>query len=284
MLTRGSEWHRWEPHIHGPGTVFNNQFKGDDPWGKYLGALENCSPLIEALAVTDYYTTDTYEEVLRQKALGRLPNVKLLFPNIEVRLDVAAKSGFVNLHLLVSPEDPNHIDEIRRFLSRLQFNAHGDRFDCTRADLVRLGKASDTSIVDKNAALVRGAGQFKVNFDGLRKAFKESAWANENILIAVASGSGDGTSGIRDASDQTIRQEIEKFAHVIFGSSSSQRDFWLGKKSVSIEQLQARYDGCKPCLHGSDAQSRADGECGGFQVLGWLAVLSPGADLETSGY
>lgn len=40
MLTRGSEWHRWEPHIHGPGTVFNNQFKGDDPWGQYLGALE----------------------------------------------------------------------------------------------------------------------------------------------------------------------------------------------------------------------------------------------------
>jgi hypothetical protein len=30
--------------------------------------------------------------------------VKLIFPNIELRLDVAARSGFVNLHLLVRPD------------------------------------------------------------------------------------------------------------------------------------------------------------------------------------
>ncbi len=143
MVTRGSVWHRWEPHIHGPGTVLNNQFGGTDPWDSYLTALESAEPTIEALAVTDYYTTDTYEEAVRRKDAGRLPNVKLLFPNIEVRLDVAAKSGFVNLHLLVSPEDPNHVGEIRRFLSRLHFVAHGDTFDCTSDDLIRLGKAAD---------------------------------------------------------------------------------------------------------------------------------------------
>lgn len=257
MITRGSEWHRWEPHVHGPGTVFNNQFAGPDPWEAYLSALEASSPTIEALAVTDYYTTDTYDEVVRRKAAGRLPNVKLLFPNIELRLDVAAKSGFVNLHLLVSPEDPNHVDEIRRFLSRLHFSAHDDRFDCTSADLVRLGMAADPSIKDNRAALVHGASQFKVSFDGLRSAFKGSAWAKENILIAVAGGAGDGTSGVRQASDQTVRQEIEKFAHVIFASSPSQREFWLGKRDVSVEQLQARYDGRKPCLHGSDAHDLA---------------------------
>jgi hypothetical protein len=64
---------------------------------------------IEAIGVTDYYVTDTYEEFLKHRAAGRLPDVMLLFPNIELRLDVAAKSGFVNLHLLVSPEDPNHV-------------------------------------------------------------------------------------------------------------------------------------------------------------------------------
>lgn len=58
--------------------------------------------MIEALAVTDYYTTDTYEEVVRQKTAGRLPNVKFLLPNIERRLDIAAKKDLVNLHLLVN--------------------------------------------------------------------------------------------------------------------------------------------------------------------------------------
>jgi hypothetical protein len=257
MITRGSEWHRWEPHIHGPGTVLNNQFGGGDPWDTYLTALESCSPIIEALAVTDYYTTDTYEEVVRRKAAGRLPNIKFLLPNVELRLDIAAKKGFVNVHLLVNPADAAHVEEIKRFLSRLQFNAYDDRFDCTKADLIRLGKASDSAIKDERSALVEGATQFKVNFDSLRKAFKENAWAKNNILIGIAGGEGDGTSGVRQAADKTIRQELEKFAHFIFASSPAQREFWLGKRAVSVDQLYDRYGGCKPCLHGSDAHDLA---------------------------
>ena len=253
VISRGSEWRRWEPHIHAPGTVLNNQFGGDSPWETYLTNLETVTPKIEALAVTDYYLTDTYEEVVRQKMAGRLPDVQLIFPNVELRLDVAAKSGFVNVHLLVSPEDPNHIAELHRVLQRLQFHAHGDTFNCTRHDLMSLGKKADSSIVDDRAALSHGATQFKVNFDQLRRVMRESDWAKANILIAVAGATGDGTSGLRQAADATMRQEIEKFAHIIFSSSSAQRDFWSGRKGVTFEQLKERYGGCKPCLHGSDA-------------------------------
>lgn len=254
MKNRGSEWRRWEPHIHAPGTVMRNQFRGPNAWHDYLSALEEARPLIEAVAVTDYYVTDTYEEVLRHKAAGRLPAAKLIFPNVELRLDVAtAKGGFVNLHLLVSPEDPQHIDELQRLLSRLQFNVMQDRFDCTRADLIRLGKKADPSITDEHAALSYGASQFKVNFHDLRVVFAESRWAKRNILIAVAGGATDGTSGVRQAADQTIRREIEGFAHVIFASSPAQREFWLGKGNLSSDEIRARYGGLKPCLHGSDA-------------------------------
>jgi hypothetical protein len=253
MVNRGSEWHRWEPHIHAPGTILNDQFGGADPWAAYLTTLETLTPRIEAIGVTDYYLTDSYEQVLRQKAAGRLPDVQLIFPNVEVRLDVAARSGFVNLHLLVSPEDPNHLAELQRILNRLQFNAHGDRFDCTRGDLIRLGKRADPNIQDDRAALAHGATQFKVNFAQLREVFNESEWAQKNILIAVAGGESDGTSGVRQASDKTLREEIEKFAHVIFASSAAQREFWLGQRAVTVAELRSRYDGCKPCLHGSDA-------------------------------
>src|ERR1700678_3369938 len=252
-INRGSEWHRWEPHIHAPGTVLNNQFKGSDAWTNYLTALETSTPRIEAIAVTDYYVTDTYEEMLRQRLAGRLPDVRLVFPNIEVRLDVAERSGFVNLHLLVSPEDPDHLIEVRRILTRLQFNAHSDRFDCTREELIRLGKRSDSMITDDESALAHGATQFKVNFAQLREVFSESDWAKKNILIGVAGGAGDGTSGMRQAADATLRQEIEKFSHIIFASSQAQREFWLGHGSANADELRARYNGCKPCLHGSDA-------------------------------
>ena len=259
MLSRGSEWRRWEPHIHAPGTAMNNQFSGPTAWEDYLTALEQATPAIQAIAVTDYYVTDTYEEVLRRRYAGRLPHAKLVFPNVELRLDVAtAKGGFVNLHLFVSPEDPNHVEELRRLLSRLQFNVMQDRFDCTREDLIRLGKKADPNITDDSAALSYGANQFKVNFQKLREVFCESGWAKKNILIAVAGGANDGTSGVREAADQTLRREIEGFAHVIFASSEAQGEFWLGKRDLTPSEVRSRYGGLKPCLHGSDAHRLED--------------------------
>ncbi len=175
-----------------------------------------------------------------------------------MRLDVAANTGFVNIHLLVIPEDPKHVEALTRFLSRLRFEAFEDTFDCTRADLIRLGKRADPSIRDDSAALEHGATQYKVNFTQLREAYRATAWARENIRIAVAGGSGDGTSGVGAAADAVVRQEIEAFADIIFASSSAQREFWLGERNLGADVLRERYGGLKPCLHGSDAHEPAD--------------------------
>jgi hypothetical protein len=176
-----------------------------------------------------------------------------------MRLDVAtSRRGFVNLHLLVSPEDPNHIEELQRLLSRLQFNVMQDRFDCTRADLVRLGKKADPNTTDDRAALAYGENKFKANFQKLREVFSESGWAKKNILITVAGGAIDGTSGVREAADQTIRREIEGFAHVIFATSPAQRKFWLGQRDLGPEEIRERYGGLKPSVHCSDAHKLKD--------------------------
>lgn len=137
MLNRGSEWSRWDPHIHTPGTLLNDQFRGSDCWDSYLASLEAVEPSIRAVGITDYYLTANYERVLEFKASGHLPNVQLMFPNVEMRLDVSAKSGFINIHLLVSPEEPNHVQELTRILSRLTFSVYADRFACTRDELIR---------------------------------------------------------------------------------------------------------------------------------------------------
>jgi hypothetical protein len=160
---------------------------------------------------------------------------------------------------------------VKRILKRLQFHAHSDRFDCTRHELIKLGKRSDPAIIDDGAALRHGATQFKVNFDQLRKVIHESDWAKKNILIAVAGGAGDGTSGVRQAADATIRQEIDKFAHIIFSSSTAQREFWLGQRpGVTVEELRARYDGCKPCLHGSDSHDQKSVGQPGDSRFSWI--------------
>src|ERR1700722_15956666 len=152
-LNRGSEWHRWEPHIHAPGTILADRYQKDS-WSSYLDAVEAVSPALRAIGVTDYCVTRSYERMKSEKDKGRLNGCDLLFPNIELRLNTGTvKGNFVNIHLLVSPEDPNHIAELNRFLGRLSFQAFNDKFVCTQADLIRLGRRADPAKTDDEAAL-----------------------------------------------------------------------------------------------------------------------------------
>ncbi|PZR94736.1 MAG: hypothetical protein DI537_06755 [Stutzerimonas stutzeri] len=255
MGRSGSRWLRWEPHIHAPGTVLNDQFKGTESFDQYLAKIEAATPAIRALGVTDYYLLDTYERVREAKRRdGRLADVDLVFPNVELRLAFGTvKGNWVNCHLLVNPEDPDHVGATQRFLAQLTFEYSGDRFACTPDELMRLGTKVDATLSGR-AALARGATQFKVSFEQLAELYRAIDWAKTNILVAVAGSEHDGTSGMRGESEGAQRQEVERFAHVIFASGASQRDFWLGRKaSATPQEIRARYGALKPCLHGSDA-------------------------------
>lgn len=254
-LTAGAAWHRWDPHVHAPGTKLNDQFGGAESWDDYVDRLEQASPVLRAIGVTDYYSLDCYERLRSEQALGRLPGCALLFPNIEMRLGVGTlRNAFVNLHLLVSPEGEDHVAQLKRFLARLTFRAKEETYACTPDDLVALGRRCDPDLIDDAAALAEGSRQFKLSLDQLRDAYRDSAWAQDNILVAVAGSSTDGTAGLQDPADKSLRQEIERFAHIIFASTPSQRDYWLGRKTSEADIVE-RYGALKPCLHGSDAHS-----------------------------
>jgi energy-coupling factor transporter ATP-binding protein EcfA2 len=255
-LSRGSIWRRWDPHIHAPGTVLADQFQGPDAWEEYLARIEAATPTVVALGVTDYWSIDLYEQVReKKKDEGRLPDVELIFPNVEIRLGVGTGSGSaVNAHLLISPDDPDHVEEARRFLSSLTFEAKKETYRCAREDLIRLGQAHDKDATDEKQALEVGTNQFKTTTADLKKAIGGSEWAKKNIVVAVAATTGSGTSGMQsDASMAATRQEIERLAEVIFSGNPSDRTFWLGEGTDSLDQLREKYDGAKPCLHGSDA-------------------------------
>lgn len=252
----GSLWHRWDPHIHMPGTLKEDRFTGDDAIADYVKRLDTVRPTIRAVGITDYYVLDSYEKLLQIKKDGKLPKVELLFPNIELRFAVNAEKGSpINVHLLVCPDDPDHVNKTKRFMRDLKFLYGGEEYGCTNDELIRLGRAFNPKVDNNAHALKLGVEQSKVTPQNLLKAFKDSKWARENIMVAVAASGNDGTSQLREDGLKALREELQRLSHIIFSGRPGDRIYWCGKGKTSVEDLEKTYGGVKPCLHGCDAHS-----------------------------
>lgn len=246
----GSSWMRWDPHLHAPGTLRNDQFGND--WDGYLRRIDEARPTPCALGITDYFTLRTYKEVLHRRQAGALQSVALVFPNVELRLTIETKERQgINLHLLVSPDDPEHVVRMEEKLAQLFFLYRGERFPCTEEGLLRLGRVhrGEPSLAEE-AALREGANQFKVELSELAELLADS-WVHENVLVAVAGGK-DGLGGIaKDASFHAQREELGRRAQIVFSGQPSDRLYWLGQH----DEFSASGHSLKPCLHGCDAHS-----------------------------
>jgi hypothetical protein len=140
-------------------------------------------------------------------------------------------------------------------LADLTFEYRNRKYRCTPPDLIALGRAYAGFHLSDEAARCEGANQFKVTVEQVRNLFRGDSWIVRNCVVAVSASSNDGTAGVqRDASFAAWRKEVERLAHLVFASTQSVRDFWLGKSpSCSVEILEREHGGKKPCLHGSDA-------------------------------
>jgi hypothetical protein len=59
MINRGSEWRRWEPHIHGPITIMNNQYGGPNTWDEF-----------DALAFLTRWARQMFPQELIKRKIG----------------------------------------------------------------------------------------------------------------------------------------------------------------------------------------------------------------------
>jgi energy-coupling factor transporter ATP-binding protein EcfA2 len=254
MLSEGSQWRRWDLHVHTPETALNNGFKD---WEEYLCKVE-ASPEVVAIGVTDYLTISNYSRLKQFREAGRIPSVTLLIPNIEFRLAPPTdKATAVNLHILVSPEDLQHEEQVSNALARLDWHYNERRYSCIPQQLIALGKAFNPKQTDDRVALSTGVLQFKVDFTHFRDWYNKESWLKRNSLIAVSAGN-DGLSGFRcDGAWAAHRDEITRFSQIIFSGRPGERDFWLGISSDEDRETMRRLGGPKPCVHGSDAHEIA---------------------------
>jgi len=256
-LTAGSTWRRWDPHVHLPGTLLNDEFHSTTI-EQALDVLAACSPTIEVVGITDYFSTASFRCAHKAWESGSGREISYLFPNVELRLnDATARGSGVNVHVLAAAE---HVDLLDEILRRLTFSYRDAEYSADSAGLIALGRAyRGNPSLTEDAGLREGVKQFKVSFTQLKSLFERDARLREHCLVAVAAGTSDGTSGMRsqDGGFAAYRQSLERFAHIIFSGNDKQRDFWLGRGVDDPAKIIATYNSLKVCLHGSDAHEIA---------------------------
>ena len=256
--TRGSEWRRWDLHIHTPNTGKNDNFKvtGDENiWDKYITNLEAHAEFA-VLGITDYFSIDNYLRVKNEQNNGRLQK-QYLIPNVELRiLPVTSTDTPINLHVLFDPNlDENVIK--RDFFNKLKFDYAGSSYLCTRSDIIELGrKFENNSNLAEDSAYKRGINQFNISFSAVKEALQSNSLYNK-FLVGVSNSRNDGNSGIQDSALSAVREEIYRLSDFIFSANPNDILYFLGKRegADSPEQIIEKYGSLKPCIKGCDAHS-----------------------------
>jgi ABC-type lipoprotein export system ATPase subunit len=125
---RGSEWRRWDLHVHTPASLVSH-YPGPDPWDSFLTAMAALPPDMSVIGINDYWFVDGYERVLAEKENGNLPNIEAVFPVIELRIDqLAGTEGHlrrINQHVIFEPGfDPSALQA--QFVHGLSASFHLD--------------------------------------------------------------------------------------------------------------------------------------------------------------
>jgi ABC-type lipoprotein export system ATPase subunit len=242
---RGSEWRKWDLHVHSPGTKLNDQFKrnGGDVWDAYCQKLETSE--VQAFGITDYFSVNTYFDTLREFRKRYPLSEKVFFPNIELRTSDVVNKGNeeVNVHLIFNPYRPDYELKIAAFLQNLKTNKTVDGGRNIKAS--ELKQTHDFEEATTTREFIRAA---------LDDVYGKSADLALELLIFTAANN-DGLRAERGKKRKAvISDELDKFSHGFFGNAGNVQyylgtDRYEGKEEASVP---------KPTLSGSDAHSLGD--------------------------
>ena len=243
---RGSEWRKWDLHLHAPGTKQNDQFKASDGgnvWDAYCQKLHDSD--VQVFGIADYFSFDGYLEVLKEYKERYPDSPKVFFPNIELRTNdvVNKEQEEVNIHLLFNPFRSDHEVKIATFLNILKTNkTDGTGRNLTAAELKL---ENDFAAATTTRYFIQQA---------IADTYGKDADLLDCLLIITAANN-DGIRAERGKKRKLlITDELDKFSNAFFGNSSNV-DYFLKTDRAEDRQESTKP---KPVLSGCDAHSLPD--------------------------
>lgn len=278
MFNKGSEWRKWDLHVHTPASLDHKYGGNDDAtWEKFLTDLENLPEEFKVIGINDYFFIDGYERVLKEKNSGRLKNIDLILPVVEFRLHEFAGVEFkklnrINLHIIFSDEQNLPLDKIKsQFLNSLQAKYILEKEQTpwhqsiTKESVEDLGRQIKSSVSqDKlhqyGSDLIEGFNNLNLHSDSILEALDKSCFKGK-YLIAIGKTEWDELKWT-DASI-AVKKHLINQADIIFTSAESYDAFDKAKQKLQDNGVNDLLLDCSDAHNFSEKTSDKDriGNC-----------------------
>jgi predicted ATPase len=245
-FAKGSEWRKWDLHIHTPLSIQQNYGNTPEGWEKFISALENLPKEVAVIGITDYYFIDGYEKVMSYKQSGRLQNILKIFPVLEFRIDTFGsgnenKLQKINLHILFNLNEQDLKTEIN--LVRDEFIGN---ICLSSAEKHQMKKLSMDNLVKEGGDLQTGFTSFIPATKDVFKCINSDTWKNKTFLFL---GYKEWSNLEKNQQLKPLKEELYDKAHAFLGSNfptHAANQKWLNEfgKKVLLHSLD---------LHGFDS-------------------------------
>jgi len=263
---RGSEWRKWDLHIHTPVSLCS-EYGGqtEEVWGKFFSELEDLSEDIKVIGINDYLFLDGYQKVLEYKKSGGLKKIELILPVIELRIKEFVGSSElkrINYHIIFADDNNLKVEQIKtHFLIGLLGKANLDVSSTdnytwggviTRDTLAEFGKHIYESIPEgkRGTANYLEIGFNNLNFDiaKIESLLGEGAEPNSYLKDKYFKAIGKAEwEEFRWEGSIAEKKTIINNTHFVFCASPTAEQATRGRISLENQNVNSRL------LHCSDA-------------------------------
>ncbi|AET64575.1 hypothetical protein Mhar_1209 [Methanothrix harundinacea 6Ac] len=269
---RGSLWRKWDLHVHTPESLVQGYgANNDETWERFLTELESLPPEYKVIGINDYIFIDGYKRVIKAKSDGRLKNIDLILPVIELRLDkfggTDSNLSKINFHIIFSNEvNPDIIHE--QFLNAIkpgyrlspQYEDIQQEWSglVTKNSLEDLGRLIIESVPHEKRSqysppLTEGFNNLNFSYDKILDALK-SPYFKDRYLTAV------GKTEWADIkwNDHSIAEKktIINDSNLVFISSETIEAFDKAKRNLTTSKVNDRLLDCSDAHYFNDALSK----------------------------
>jgi len=227
--SRGSEWRKWDLHLHSPFTWLDNKYKhnnegiiGDDEISQFIDTIVNSG--LSVIGLTNYFKFDDKDFEIKKRLEEKGITT---FLNLEVRLSNVNKSGqMIDYHIIFDNQLPD-ID-IKNFLASSKAKIGSSE--------VAFNQLTHDDIEHRAS----------INLDKLLEKLSEdgSGLRGKYLKGFLSRGHGNATSE-SDKKTHTVYEEITRKSDLILHSSDNEdnligdRKYWLNESPYIRPLLQS---------------------------------------------